>query len=137
MTPAQFVAKAGASDKFEIESAKLETSSANSALAQFASKMIADHTQSTQMVKQAAIADKLMPKPPMLDAMQAKDLAALRAAKGSSRDALYIQQQKAAHADALSLMQSYASNGTAHNLKAAAGQIVPVVQMHKDMIDKM
>jgi putative membrane protein len=133
----KFVAKAGASDKFEIESAKLETASSNPAIAKFANQMITDHTKSTQMVKQAAMADKLTPKPPMLDAKQTKDLATLRAANGAARDTLYVSQQKMAHAQALNLMQSYASSGTAANLKGAAGQIVPVVKMHKDMIDKM
>jgi putative membrane protein len=137
VSPAQFVAKAGASDKFEIESAKLETASTNPAIAQFANQMITDHTKSTQMVKQAAMADKLKPKPPMLDAKQAKDLAALRGANGAARDTLYVGQQKLAHGAALNLMQSYASSGTATHIKVAAGQIVPVVQMHKDMIDKM
>jgi putative membrane protein len=137
VTPTQFVAKAGASDMFEIESAKLETASSNPAIATFANRMITDHTKSTQMVKQAASADRMAPKPPALDAKQRKDLAALRTAKGPARDSLYVQQQKLAHSDALALMQSYASNGGAPNLKAAAGQIVPVVQMHKDMIDKM
>lgn len=137
VSPAQFVAKAGASDKFEIESAKLETSSSNPDLAKFATQMITDHTKSTQMVKQAAMADKMTPKPPMLTAKQTADLASLRAASGSARDTLYVSQQKMAHAEALDLMQTYASSGTATNLKEAAGQIVPVVQMHKDMIDKM
>lgn len=137
VSPSQFVAKAGASDKFEIESAKLETASTNPAIAQFANQMIADHTKSTQIVAQAASADKLRPRSPMLDAKQAKDLATLRAASGTARDTLYVSQQKLAHAQALTLMQGYASDGTATNLKAAAGQIVPVVQMHKDMIDKM
>lgn len=137
VSPSQFVAKAGASDMFEIESAKLETASANPALAQFANQMITDHTKSTQMVKQAAMADKLAPKPPVLDSKQTQDLAMLRAVDGAARDTLYVAQQKMAHAQALNLMQSYASAGTATNLKAAAGQIVPVVQMHKDMIDKM
>lgn len=137
VSPAQFVSKAGASDKFEIESAKLETSSANPDLAKFANQMIIDHTKSTQMVKQAATADKLTPRPPILNAKQKKDLAALGAAKGKARDALYVSQQKMAHTDALNLIQTYASSGTATNLKDAAGQIVPVVQTHKDMIDKM
>jgi putative membrane protein len=137
VSPSQFVAKAGASDKFEIESAKLETTSTNPAIAKFANQMVTDHTKSTQMVKQAAIADKLTPKPPMLDAKQTKDLATLRAADRTARDTLYVSQQKMAHAQALNLMQTYASSGTATNLKGTAGQIVPVVQMHKDMIDKM
>jgi putative membrane protein len=75
-------------DKFEIEFAKLETASTNPAIAQFANQMITDHTKSTQMVKQAATADKLKPKPPMLDAKQAMDLAALRGANGAARDTL-------------------------------------------------
>jgi putative membrane protein len=137
VSPTQFVAKAGASDKFEIASAKLETSSTNPAIAEFANRMITDHTKSTEMVKQAAMADKITPKPPMLDAKQKKDLAALQAASGKTRDTLYVGQQKLAHAAAQNLMQSYAASGTAINLKRAAGQIVPVVQMHKDMIDKM
>jgi putative membrane protein len=136
-SPMQFVAKAGASDKFEIDSAKLETSSQNPALAKFANQMLVDHSKSTQMVKQAAQADKMTPKPPMLDAKQAKDLAALRAASGAARDTLYIEQQKRAHSEALNLVKAYSTSGSAPHLKAAAGEINPVVQMHKDMIDKM
>src|SRR5471030_1609097 len=120
VSSAQFVAKAGASDKFEIESAKLESTSSNPGVANFAKQMITDHTKSTQMVKQAATADKLIPKPPMLSAKQTKDLVALRAVSGTSRDTLYISQQKVAHAEALTLMQTYASNGTATNLKKTA-----------------
>jgi putative membrane protein len=73
----------------------------------------------------------------MLNAQQTHDLAALKGATGMMRDQLYVRQQKAAHADALSLMQSYSAAGTAQHLKAAAAEIVPVVQMHKDMSDKM
>lgn len=137
VSPMQFVAKASASDKFEIDSAKLEMSSQNPALAKFANQMVVDHSKSMQMVKQAAQADKITPKPPMLDAKQTKDLAALRAANGTARDTLYIEQQKRAHAQALNLMKAYSTSGSATHLKAAAGEIVPVVQMHKDMIDKM
>jgi putative membrane protein len=90
VSPMQFVAKAGASDKFEIASAKLETGSANPSIAQFAQQMIINHTKSTQMVKTAAMADKPMPKPPVLMAKQSADLAALGRAKGKARDTLYI-----------------------------------------------
>ncbi|WP_454884936.1 DUF4142 domain-containing protein [Sphingomonas oryzagri] len=60
-----------------------------------------------------------------------------QAASGKTRDTLYVGQHKLAHAAAQNLMQSYASSGTAINLKRTAGQIVPIVQVHKDMIDKM
>ena len=89
------------------------------------------------MVKMAAMKDGMHPTPPMMTAMQKSDLAKLEAAKGSARDALYVEQQKPAHQDALTLMQSYSASGTATHLKDAAGQIMPVVQSHLDMLNKM
>lgn len=136
-TPAEFVMKAGASDKFEISEAKLMMNSKNADIRGFATKMISDHTKSTNMVKTAAMKDGLTPKPPMLDSMQQSNLAQLTAAKGTARDALYVSQQKPAHQDALMLMQTYSSAGTATHLKDAATQITPVVQMHLDMLNKM
>jgi putative membrane protein len=136
-TPKTFVMKAGASDKFEISEAKLMMSSKNPDIVSFATQMKTDHTKSTDMVKTAAKADGLMPAPPMLDAKQKHDLAALTAKHGKARDMLYVTQQKAAHADALALMQTYSTSGTARHLKDTAGQIVPVVQSHVDMLDKM
>lgn len=137
VSPSQFLAKAGASDRFEIESAKIESGTSNPNLAAFANQMVTDHTKSTMMVKQAAKADGLAPMPPVLDAEQKQDLADLGAASRMARDTLYVSQQKVAHAQALALMQDFAAGGSAANLKVAASQIVPVVQMHKDMIDKM
>ncbi len=136
-TPKAFVAKAGASDRFELAEATLMMASKNPDIVSFATQMKADHSKSTEMVKAAAKADGLMPAPPMLSAKQKHDLAALTAKHGKARDMLYVAQQKAAHQDALALMQSYASAGTASHLKATAGQIVPVVQSHVDMLGKM
>lgn len=136
-TPKTFVMKAGASDKFEISEAKLMMASKNPDIVSFANQMTTDHTKSTDMVKAAAKADGLTPAPPMLDAKQKHDLAALTAKHGKARDMLYVTQQKAAHADALALMQAYSTSGTAPHLKDVAGQIVPVVQSHVDMLGKM
>jgi len=136
-TPKTFVTKAGASDKFEISEAKLMTTSKNPDIVSFATQMKTDHMKSTDMVKAAAKADGMTPAPPMLTAKQHHDLAALTAKHGKARDMLYVTQQKAAHADALALMQTYSTSGTAPHLKDAAGQIVPVVQSHVDMLDKM
>lgn len=136
-TPAEFVMKAGASDKFEISEAKLMMNSKNPDIRSFANQMITDHTKSTSMVKMAATKDGLTPKPPMLDSMQKSNLAKLTAAKGTARDTLYITQQKPAHQDALMLMQTYSSSGTAVHLKDVATQITPVVQGHLDMLNKM
>lgn len=136
-SPKAFVAKAGASDKFEIAEAKLMSTSKNADVASFATQMKTDHMKSTELVKAAAKADGLMPAPPMYTARQKHDLAALTAKRGKARDMLYVTQQKAAHADALALMQTYSTSGTAPHLKDTAGQIVPVVQSHIDMLAKM
>lgn len=137
MTAKQFVTKAGASDLFERKEGMLMENSANPAVANFAKKMIADHTKSTDMVKAAAKADGMMPAPPMMSAMQQADYMKLKASSGTARDRMYVTQQKAAHAKALDLMQGYAANGSKMHLKQAAGQIAPVVQSHIDMLGQM
>lgn len=131
MTPASYVMKAGAGDLYEKTSSQLvlETSK-NAKLRQFAQMMIQDHSKSTAEVKAAAAKAGVAVAPPKLDAMGSRDVAALRAAKGTARDTLYVTQQKAAHQRALALHQGYAANGSAAPLKMVAGQIAPVVQTH-------
>lgn len=131
MPASTYVAKAGAGDLFERESSALVMGSTkNPKLKSFTKMMIADHMASTKDVKAAAMKAGLTPKPPMLDAAQQRDMAELKAASATRRDALYITQQKAAHQQALMLQQNYAKNGSAQPLKMAAAKIVPVVEHH-------
>jgi putative membrane protein len=138
MTAAQFVEKAGASDTFEIDSARLMVTSKNPSIKAFATRMITDHAKSTKMVTAAAKADGLAPQKPDLTVKQRADLTALKAVPaGKTKDDLYVKQQRAAHADALALMQGYAANGSARHLKTAAGQIAPVVEKHQTMLTSL
>ena len=138
MTGKQYVAKAGASDLYEMQSSKLVLqSSQDPKIKQYAQQMITDHTDSTNQVKAAAKQAGMTVAPPHLDAMQSKDMAQLRAAHGQARDTLYMTQQKTSHQMALQLQQSYAANGTVAPLKTAATAIVPVVQSHLDMLNNM
>lgn len=130
LPPADFVKKAGASDLFEITTAKLETSSKNPKIRAFANMMLKDHTKSTADVKAAAIKSGLKPKPPALEPKQQADLAALKQATGTARDTLYVTQQKAAHEEALALHKDNAAGSSAPALKAASAKIVPVVEHH-------
>jgi putative membrane protein len=132
-----YVAKAGASDLFERQSGALMAKSTNASVRSFAAMMVKDHTVSTADVKAAAMKAKMKVAPPVLEPMQAKNLAALRASTGTARDKLYIDQQKAAHAEALTLQQGYAQGGDVPTLRAAATKIVPVVAHHKMMLDAM
>ena len=137
-TPKQFVEKAGASDTFEIDSARLMVTSSNPGIKAFATQMITDHAKSTKMVQAAAKADHVALKKPSLTIGQRTDLTALKAVPGGkTKDDLYVKQQKAAHDDALALMQDYSANGTARHLKSAAGKIAPVVEKHQSMLASM
>ncbi len=132
-----YVKKAGAADMFEIESSKLVQNSGDSQVAQFAQMMITDHTKSTADVTAAAQADGLTPGQPMLTPKQKQMLDSLKATNGSKRDLLYKKDQIAAHMDTLAFQKEYAMSGDKPNLKAAAGNIVPVVQTHLDAVKAM
>jgi putative membrane protein len=138
MTGATFVKMAGASDQYELQSSQLVLQTTqNAGIRDFANMMIADHTKSTADVKAAAEAAGMTVPPPRLDAMGQRDVAALRRARGTARDQLYVRQQKASHAKALALHQGYAANGTVDSLKAVAAATAPVVQSHATMLESM
>jgi len=130
-----YVAKAGASDLYEKTSSQIVLGSTrNPEVRRFASMMVNDHSKSTAMVKSAALRSSVRPRAPMLEPMQRRMVADLRRAQGRDRDRLYLQQQRQAHQMALDLQQDYASTGSAPALRRAAGNIVPVVQHHIDML---
>jgi putative membrane protein len=99
--------------------------------------MVMDHSKSTAKVKAAALRSGVRPKPPMLEPEQRRMVADLRHAQGRDRDRLYIDQQKQAHQMALALQQEYASTGSAPALRRVAGDIVPVVRHHIEMLNHM
>lgn len=137
--PADFYVKAaGAGDLYERQSSQLvlETTQ-NAKVRQFATMMLSDHANSTKMVTDAAMREKLKPMPPKLMPAQEQMIAQLRSAKGAARDTAYLMQQKKAHQTALELHRSYAQSGSSTPLKAAAAKIVPVVQHHIEMLQAM
>src|SRR5690349_10237590 len=97
----------------------------------FANMIIPEHTRSSQMIAASAAAAHLAPPSPMVMPAQQAMLDQLRAAgSGYSFDQAFQQAQIQAHQQALALHQNYANGGDVPQLRAAAGQIVPVVQMH-------
>lgn len=138
MTPAEYVKTAGASDLYERTASQIVLeSSTDPKIKAFAQMMVADHGKSTMMVKAAAAKSGVPAKPPMLMPLQAELIAELRAETGVARDAAYVAQQKASHGQALSVQKAYAMDGTAPALKSAAGNIVPVVEHHIEMLKTM
>lgn len=138
MTPAEYVATAGAGDLYERQSSQIVLqSTANPQVREFARMMVGDHGKSTAMVKAAAAKSRVKAPPPKLMPLQAEMIAQLKAEKGTMRDAAYIAQQRAAHGQALTVQQAYAEGGTAPALRAAAASIVPVVEHHIEMLKQM
>jgi len=138
MTPAEYVATAGASDMYERTSSQivLETTR-DPTIRAFAQQMIAEHAKSTAQVKAAAARSRVAVPGPKLNPLQTELVAELRAEAGPARDAAYVAQQKAAHGQALNVQKAYAAEGGAPALRTAAAGIVPVVQHHIEMLMRM
>jgi putative membrane protein len=134
-----YMAEAASSDQFEIQSGQLAMqASQNAGVRNFANMIIADHTRSTQMVASAAASARLNPPPPTMLPPQQAMLDQLRAAgTGPAFDMAFQQVQIQAHQSALALHQNYAAGGDVPALRTVAGQIVPVVQGHLNMLQTM
>ncbi len=133
----QFADLAAKSDTFEIAAARLaQTNGASAAVKAFAAKMIAAHTESTAKIKKAAAAARpaITPDSTLPGSDYPTRLADLGKLKGADFDKAYVAGQVDAHNQALSLLQLYADNGDAPTLKAAAGEIIPVVKDHLVMV---
>jgi len=138
MTPAEYVATAGASDLYERTSSQLvlETTT-DPRIRSFAQMMTEAHSKSTADVQAAAAGSGITAPPAQLNPLQTELVAQLQAEQGAARDAAYIAQQKAAHGQALNVQKAYAMEGTAPALRAAAASIVPVVEQHVERLKTM
>jgi putative membrane protein len=135
---ADYIAKAGAGDLWEIESSKaLLAKSKDAKVRAFAEMMIDHHGKSTAKVKAAAATAGAEVSAPKLDADQEKMLADIKAADAAAIDKIYLGHQKTAHDAALALHQGYAASGEAVALKQAAAEIVPVVEAHRTELGKL
>ena len=134
-----YMAAAGSSDQFEIQSSQLALqASSNPALRNLANMLIADHTRSTQMVVAAAQSAGITPPPPALLPQHQALLDQLRAAgTGPAFDMAFRDIQIQAHQQALTLHQNYAASGDVPALRTVAGQIVPVVQTHLNALQAL
>jgi len=128
-----FVAKAAASDMFEIEAAKIaQKRSKNAEVKKFAGEMIAAHTKSTEGLKKA-IAESgqiTLTLPTALPNDLQDKINDLN--KADNFDVAYMDNQVDAHQAALDVMQRYAQDGDVAQIKAFAAATAPVVQQHHD-----
>jgi putative membrane protein len=128
---AGYVAMAGASDLYEIQSSQMALEKTqNEQVREFAQMMIEHHQMTTQQVTTAAQEAGMMPAPPQLTPMQQELIAQLEGASGEQFDQTYLQQQRQAHQMALGLHSNFAENGDTPPLQQVAGEAVPIVESH-------
>ena len=129
----QYVQLVGASDLYEIESARLAQQKAERPeVRELAGTILADHQSSTRRLMEAARSAQppVEAAQPALDAEQQSNLRALEAASGAAFDLEYLRQQVRAHERALTLVTAYAAGGDVDTLRAHAGQVAGPIQRH-------
>ena len=127
-----FVAKAAASDMFEVAAGKLAASQAsNPEVKKFAAMMVAAHTRTTAALKAAiAKAGAHITPPATLPADLRAKLDDLKGKAGNDFDRAYMRSQVDGHQAALDLFQRYAQDGDVADIKTLAAATAPTIQEH-------
>ena len=132
MTAEGFRAMALQSDAFELSSSQLALQRARSpAVRSFARQMVQDHTMTSQALgvpAGSAVA---------LDARHATMLNQLAPLSGRAFDAAYAQMQVMAHQEAVGMFAAYAQGGVDPAMRAFAQQVLPSLQMHLTMAQRL
>ena len=137
-TAMPYVAAAGSSDQFEIQSSREALAkSQNPEVRRYAQMLIDHHTQTSATVMAAARDAGMTPPPPMLMPRHAAMLRTVQAAPVAQFDRVYMTAQVPAHQEALLLHQNYAANGDTPSLRTAASTAVPLVQQHLTQAQSM
>ena len=131
-TGRQYVELVGASDLYEIESARLAQQKARRLeVREFAGMLLAEHRRSTAALERAAArAQPPIPIAPALNAEQQANLQALGAARGATFDPVWMRQQVNAHEQALTLVTAYAASGEIEALRQHAASVAGPIQQH-------
>ena len=133
----EFMTKAAQSDTTEIQTSQLALKkSKDQAVKDFAQRMIQDHTDSTQQLKQIASA-KGFTLPKGVGSENKPLLTKLQQTNGKSFDRAYMQGQLQAHTKTQAEYQKYIKQGQDPDLQAFAQKISPIVAEHKQMAQKI
>ncbi len=116
-----FVTKAAISDMAEIESSKLAVAKGDAKDKAFAEKMIKDHTETSNELKQLVTSGKVKVNlPTAMDTAHQSNIDKLKGLSGAEFKKAYDGMQVSAHKDAVALFERYAKSGDNADLKAFA-----------------
>jgi putative membrane protein len=133
----EFVQASASSDQFEILAAETAlTQSTDPEVRAFATRMLQDHRQLGQAVRDAAMRSGLKAPEGAMSADQGQLLGALQGISGREFDTLYLRQQMLAHRSALAVAQLYAKSGDDANLRQLATSVLPLISSHAEMAEQ-
>src|ERR1700759_1131167 len=129
-----FVKEAGATDLFELASARLATQRGDDNIKFFAEKMITDHTETTDALKELVSSGKVQAKIPAemttQQDLQIKRLESLQGPAFPKPDGI---DQALTPRKAALLLHRYSMGGDNPALQAFAKKYLPAIQMHWQM----
>ena len=139
MSAPRFAEAAAVGDLYEVESSRLANMKASSsAVREFASMMVADHTATTDQLKQIATnSTPAIALPMQPDARHQAMLDELMTLDGMEFDRRYVAQQTEAHREAVMLMEGFAEDGDQQELKQFAAATAPKIRMHLQMVEQL
>jgi putative membrane protein len=132
-----FVQAAAAGGLSEVEEAQAAQQKASSSdVKQFAARMISDHTQANEELKQLAHAKGITP-PSQPTAAERRADNQLKKLSGASFDREYAKQEVQDHQKTVALFQKEADSGQDPQLKAFAQKYLPTLQEHLKMAQSL
>lgn len=135
----EYARRAAAGNLFEIETSQLVLDkSEDEGVRAFAAQMVTDHTAALERLRAAVRAANLTTMlPTALDPAQAATITKLENISGMKFNLDYMQLQINGHREALELNRSYAARGDNPVLRQFAAEMVPVIQNHLTMAQKV
>lgn len=135
---ASFVRQAAISDMYEIQASQLaQTKAAIAEVKTFASKMVIDHTKTSDQLKSIVKMKSGLSIPSSMDTRHKMLLSRLRSASGANFDTLYAHQQLQAHQQAVLLFTGESQNAKDADLKKFASDALPTLQQHLSMAQQL
>jgi putative membrane protein len=131
-----FLAQAAAGGEFELAASEVALERGGAALQPLAHQLLADHATVGERLAELA-AERGIELPSGPDASGQQLLDRLRSVPASEFDAIFLQQQQAAHESAAALFAGYASAGDDPALRAFAAEVLPTLNAHLDDIEAL
>ena len=123
---------------FEIQSSKLAQEKKDAKVDEFAKKMIADHTASTDAIRSMVQGGKIKADlPASLDSKHQGMIDKLKGLNGDDFEKQYRSDQISGHKDTVDLYKRYAKGGDNADLKAFAEKTLPIVEHHQKMAEDL